>query len=1068
MAHLKLFVLGQPRLERDEAPIELNLRKALALLVYLAVSGRPHSRDALATMLWPESDGREGRARLRRTLHRLGQALGDDVLNAGPDAIGLHHAANLWLDCAALRQQATAGLAAAAQERFAPARLGHLSAAIELYTEDFLAGFTLPDSPTFDEWQFFQRESLRQLYGQVLEQLVQAYHSQQAWDQAIAYARRWLALDGLHEPAHRALMRLYAWAGRHAAALRQYQECTRILNAELDVAPEEETTALYEGIRTRQLGPPEAADLEPGPTSELSEVEPHQRYVPKERMAEGGQSQVLHGRDQLTGQIEATKWLKSDLAERHPELVARSVPVAGGELQADQMPALPKPGIATDSPAPTPEVRRERSWTATNLPAPLTSFVGRGQELEAILALLENQRLVTLTGVGGVGKTRLATEVGIHIVRHGQPPIARDGVWIVELASLADPALVAQAIGRIFHLTEQAGRPIMELLQEHLAEQQLLLILDNCEHLIDVCAEIAEQLVLHCWQLRIVATSREPLRVPGERTTPILPLTVPGSNDLQAAQILSTAAAQLFVARMHGAGSVRAGVTAPIEQIGSTDAAAIAQICRQLDGIPLALELAAPLSHNAALGEIAAQLENQMEVLTNTYRTAVPRHQTIHSALVWSYRLLAPEEQRLLASVSVFAGGWTIEAAQAISVEGEIKPRLSVLNQLVAKSLVLQEEQGVRRRYRLLEPVRQFAQAQLVASGAEDVVHRRHAAYFLRLAEQMYHARDTSNERDWLDRLEPERDNLRAVNGWAIEHGEAELAHRFNGWLFAFWIYRSSKAEARRWTDAALALTAPTRSPEALTAETLALDTAGYLAGFQREYGYAQACFQRELEIYTQIGDQPGIARACRGLGFTAMHDGDLERAAACTTRSLAISQSVQDHPGVAWSLFDLGYLALVCGELREARARLEQALPELLQQDILFGAFRALIALGHVMRALGEPEHALNAYTDALQIQQGMHYVEIISDALEGLAGIAAARRDPARAVQLFGSAQAHRETHATQRPQHLDAMYARDLELARSQLTCAQWEAVWQRGYSMPLDQAARYALQEHAEAG
>jgi predicted ATPase/DNA-binding SARP family transcriptional activator len=1069
MAHLKLFVLGQPRLEREERPIELNLRKALALLVYLVVSGQPHSRDALATLLWPESDGREGRTRLRRTLHRLSQALGDNVLDAGPDTIRLHPAADVWLDSTAFRQHATAGLAAAAQDRFAPERLGHLSAAVELYWEDFLVGFTLPDSPTFDEWQFFQRESLRQLYGQVLEQLVQAYRSQQVWDQAIAYARRWLTLDGLHEPAHRMLMRLYAWAGQHAAALRQYHECTRVLNAELGIAPEEETTALYETIRTRQLVLPEAADHALRRASELSETELHQRSVPEQRLAEGRQDEVLRGRHQLTGQSVAINWLKSDLAERHPEPVTRFVRAARGELPADHLPPLPKAqaGTAPNPSAPMPEVRREHSRTPTNLPAPLTSFVGRGHELEGILALLERQRLVTLTGVGGVGKTRLATEVGIHIVRHGQPPIARDGVWIVELASLADPALVAQAIGSVFHLAEQGGRPMMELLQEHLAQQQLLLILDNCEHLIDVCAEIVEQLVLHCWQLRILATSREPLRVPGERTTPILPLTLPEPNDLQAAQILSTPAAQLFVARMDAAGSAHADATAPIDQIDSTDAVAIAQICRQLDGIPLALELAAPLSHNTPLSEIAAQLENQMEVLTNRYRTAVPRHQTMHSALVWSYRLLAPEEQRLLASVSVFAGGWTLEAAQAISVEGGTEPWLSALDQLVAKSVVLQEEHG-RRRYRLLEPVRQFAQTQLVASGAEDAVRRRHAAYFLKLAEHMHHARDTSNEGEWLDRLEPERDNLRAVNSWAIEYGEAELVHRFNGWLFAFWIYRSSKAEARRWVDAALALTAPIPSTEALTAEELALNTAGYLACFQREYGYAQACFQRELEIYTQIGHQPGIATACRGLGFTAMHDGDLERAAALTARSLVISQSVQDQAGVAWSLFDLGYLALVRGDLCEARARLEQALPELLQQDIQFGAFRAMIALGHVMRALGEPGRAINAYTDALQIQQGMHYVEITADALEGLAGIAATRRNPARAAQLFGAAQAHRETHVTQRPRHLDGVYARDLALAQGQLTRTQWEAAWQRGYSMPLDQAAAYALPGHADAG
>jgi DNA-binding SARP family transcriptional activator len=194
-------------------------------------------------------------ARLRRTLHRLTQAIGDDILESEPEAIRLHPAANLWLDCAAFRQHVAAGLPAPT-DPLALERLAEMQAAIKLYADDFLAGFTLPDSPAFDEWQFFQRESLRQLYGQVLEQLVQAYRSRQAWHEAIAYARKWVALDGLHEPAHRALMRLYAWAGQQAAALRQYQECARILEVELDAAPEEETTALYEALRTRQLAPP--------------------------------------------------------------------------------------------------------------------------------------------------------------------------------------------------------------------------------------------------------------------------------------------------------------------------------------------------------------------------------------------------------------------------------------------------------------------------------------------------------------------------------------------------------------------------------------------------------------------------------------------------------------------------------------------------------------------------------------------------------------------------------------------------------------------------------------------
>ena len=324
MTPLKLSVFGPPRLEREGQLVELNLRKARALLVYLAVTGQPQSRDALATMLWPESDQREGRARLRRTLHRLNEALDEDLLVADADTIRLR-TADLWLDSATFRQHVAAGLPAAPADMLAPERLAHLTTAIELYADDFLAGFTLPDSPMFDEWQFFVRESLRQLYGQALEQLVQAHRTAQAWEQAILYARKWVALDGLHEPAHRMLMRLYAWSGQHAAALRQYQECVRVLDAELGAAPEDETTAVYETIRTRQFDPPEATDREPGLSSEVHELEPYKRYVPEERVADGGQGEVYRGRDRVTGQPVAIKWLKTDLADRHLDLVARFV-----------------------------------------------------------------------------------------------------------------------------------------------------------------------------------------------------------------------------------------------------------------------------------------------------------------------------------------------------------------------------------------------------------------------------------------------------------------------------------------------------------------------------------------------------------------------------------------------------------------------------------------------------------------------------------------------------------------------------------------------------------------------
>ncbi|MDQ5853442.1 MAG: bacterial transcriptional activator domain-containing protein, partial [Chloroflexota bacterium] len=255
MAELKLFTFGQPRLERDGQPVDLNLRKALALLVYVAVTARPHSRDALATMIWPDNNQAEARGRLRRTLYRLRDGLGESVVEASADTISLHPGADLWLDCTDFLQHATRGLHKERGAAVSPEQAEHLQAAAALYTDDFLAGWTIADSDAFDEWLFFERERLRQLFAQVLERLVQACGAQGTWDAAIPYARRWVALDPLHEPAQRYLITVYARAGQQAAAVRQYQECVRILDAELGVTPDAATTGLYEAIRSRQFPP---------------------------------------------------------------------------------------------------------------------------------------------------------------------------------------------------------------------------------------------------------------------------------------------------------------------------------------------------------------------------------------------------------------------------------------------------------------------------------------------------------------------------------------------------------------------------------------------------------------------------------------------------------------------------------------------------------------------------------------------------------------------------------------------------------------------------------------------
>ena len=561
-------------------------------------------------------------------------------------------------------------------------------------------------------------------------------------------------------------------------------------------------------------------------------------------------------------------------------------------------------------------------------------------------------------------------------------------------------ALVTQSIANLFKLSAQGDRTTLDLLQEYLAGKHLLLILDNCEHLVDACAEIAEGLLHHCWQLHILATSREELRIPGETVYPVLPLALPNPAERAPDRVLASAAAQLFVERM--------GVSSPTLKAQDEDVAAIAHICRQLDGIPLALELAAPLVRSMTLAEIAAQLHDQMAILTNNYRTAIPRHQTMHSALVWSYRLLAPAEQQLLAQTIGLRGRVDVgggAGGQQPTTPGPIFPchcsSLSPNRLRWWKTPTASAAIACWSRCASL-PTPSWWPA---VTGTKRVAAT--LPIFLTLAEQMEQARDTPQEREWLRTLEPERDNLRAVNGWALEHNEAEFAQRFNGSLFAFWIYCTSLAEAHHWLEAALALqpaaTGAERTTAALSSEALALDTAGYAAVLLHN-GRAQAWFERELALYAELGDQRGIATALRGCGFTAMLRDDLAHAQLCDEQALALSRAAQDHRGVAWALFDLGYLALVRGELPAAQALLAEALPQLLEQGITFGAFRALLALGHVMRALGETDRARQFYRDALHLQRPMHYSQYVAEGLEGLAGIAAQDGDPVRAARLFG----------------------------------------------------------------
>jgi predicted ATPase len=718
-------------------------------------------------------------------------------------------------------------------------------------------------------------------------------------------------------------------------------------------------------------------------------------------------------------------------------------------------------------PAPVAKTATQRR---TNLPASLTNFVGRTQELVEVMQLVTSKRLITLTGAGGVGKTRLALEVAKRLFDAEKSRVRLifpDGVWFVDLSTLSadslSTTLVAQAIGMLFMSREQAAHTTLEGVQQTLADRELLLLLDNCEHLVDACAEICDCLLRHCWHLHILATSREEMRISGEVNYPLLPLSLPAAEERLAERILSHSATQLFVDRMQSASS-------PV-QMDEQELITVAHICRQLDGMPLALELAAPLTRNLSLAEIATQLDNQMALLTNGYRTAIPRHQTMHSALIWSYRLLSPEEQQLLAQMSVFMGGWTMAAAHAVwsgevSGEGSVSYVTSLLNQLVAKSLMLSEAQNGERRYRFLEPVRQFAHSQLVASGKQAESRRRQADYFLVLAEKMAQVRDTAHEREWLQKLEPERNNLRAVNRWAFECSNAEFAQQFNASLSVFWVYCSSVSESIYWLYESLTLQRNeqngARTPSSLKAEADVRNMAGHAAALTHDFAKAETLFQSELALRTALNDPPGMANAMRGIAFALiLSNTNLAQAQSYIDQALAICRAAQDTWGIAWSLFDLGYLALARGELDGAQTLLEGALPLFQAQGINFGAFRALLAQGHCLRAIGKNKQARQCYEDALRLQQQMNYVLHIADGLEGVGALAVAADKPQRAVLLFGAAHAHRQANALRRPLHQDADYERNVAWARRQWSVEMWNETWATGCAMTLEQAIDFAL-------
>ena len=711
-------------------------------------------------------------------------------------------------------------------------------------------------------------------------------------------------------------------------------------------------------------------------------------------------------------------------------------------------------------------------------------------EIEQALALT---RLLTLTGTGGSGKTRLALEVARDLM--GSYP---DGVWLVQLAPLSEEALVPKAVAEALEVPERPTEPLIDTLVEVLRPKNSLVVLDNLEHLLEAVARLVDKVLDSCPHLWILATSREALGVEGEMRLSVPPLSVPEPGDTPSWEELEGyESVRLFVERARGRD--------PTFSLSPKNALAVGEICRLLEGIPLAIELAAARVGTLSVEQISQRLTDSLNFLKGGTRAQMPKQRTLKGTLDWSHELLSEDEKKLFGRLSVFAGGWTLEAAEAVGVEAGVEESavLDALSGLVEKSLVAARESdqgGIR--YRLLEPIRQYAREKLEEGGEGEEVRRRHATFFLALAEEAQPRLRTPEDREWLERLEREHDNLRAALSWALERRETELALRLEGALGTFWHTHGYFDEGRKWLEATLAkddrasVVARLKALEALfwlTFEQWDLDRAEAVAheglklsekaeaGASRaasfrtmlagptwvggDYERAKELLEESLALSRKADDKVGIAEALLQLGGATHGLGDRARAKEIYEEGIAVCREVGYSFRLPDFLFSLGYQLMLEGDYERGAALNEEAAVLLRERGYKSGLHYVLDNLGWAALLQGDHERAKTSYQEGLTLCKELGDKMIASESLEGLACVSAAQGKGERAARLFGATEALRETLreavAYQHSPEEAAWREPYLAATRSRLDEAAWQAAWAEGRAMSMERAIEYAL-------